>query len=133
MASNVEPLLEPGMALDRLAAWQSDIDRIVSRTRAMRERLDALRVTASDPRRLVEVTIDTHGALLDIRFGTAAQRSGPDALGRTVMAAVREARRRAVGLSRSIVAETVGTESVAAREMISRLTDRLPGPGGTQP
>ncbi|GLW34644.1 YbaB/EbfC family nucleoid-associated protein [Actinoplanes regularis] len=122
MASNMEPLLEPGMALERIAAWQNEIDELVTRTRTMSDRLSALRVTTSDPRRIVEITIDTQGALLDIRFGPHLPQHDPGAVARTVLATLRDARRQAADQTRRIILETVGPESAAAREMMSRAT-----------
>ncbi|WP_436528845.1 YbaB/EbfC family nucleoid-associated protein [Actinoplanes sp. HUAS TT8] len=121
MPSNVEPLLEPGMALDRIAAWRDDIDALVTRTRAMSDRLSVLRVTTRDPRRLVEVTIDSQGALMDIRFGPDVARHDPDVLARTVMSTLRDARRQAAEQTRRIILDSIGPDSVAAREMLSRL------------
>lgn len=124
----MEPLLEPGMALDRIAAWQDDIDKLVTRTRAMSDRLGALRVTAKDSRRLVEVTIDTQGALMDIRFSPDVGRHSPDTLARTVMSTLRDARRQAADHTRRIILESIGQDSAAAREMLSRIA---PTPGTT--
>jgi DNA-binding protein YbaB len=134
----MEPLLDPGMALDRIAAWQQDVDQLVTRTRAMSDRLGALRVTAGDARRVVELTIDTHGALLDIRFSPRAVQQDPDTLARTVMATLRDARRQAGEQTRRIILESVGTESPAAREILTQVAAKLspseappePGPSG---
>ncbi|GAA4588426.1 DNA-binding protein YbaB [Actinoplanes octamycinicus] len=122
MASNVEPLLEPGMALDRIAVWQRDIDRLVTRTRTMSARLATLRVTMSDPRRLVEVTVDAQGVLLDLRFGPRLALHDPDTLSRTVMATISEARRRASDRAVAIIVDTVGADSAAIRAMVSGAT-----------
>ncbi|GIF14906.1 YbaB/EbfC family nucleoid-associated protein [Actinoplanes teichomyceticus] len=125
MASDAEPLLEPGMALDRLAAWQHDIDQVVARTRAATARLAALRVSASDPRGLVRVTLDAQGTLHDIRFTARLDHYDPDVVSRTIMAAVRDARRRAAGDSALVIEETLGSASVAARELTARVAERL--------
>ncbi|MFI1995446.1 YbaB/EbfC family nucleoid-associated protein [Actinoplanes sp. NPDC020271] len=127
-----EPLLEPGMALERLAAWHDDMERLVTRTRAMSDRLGALRITASDPRRLVELTIDTQGALTDLRFGPGAIQHGPDTLARTVLATLNDARRQAAEQTRRIILESIGPDSAAAREMLTRMADRLGRPGSPQ-
>ncbi|GAA2907138.1 hypothetical protein Acy02nite_69500 [Actinoplanes cyaneus] len=120
-----EPLLEPGMALERIAAWQEDLGRLATRTRAMSDRLGALRITASDPQRLVELTIDTQGALTDIRFGPGATRHGADTLARAVLATLGDARRQAADRTRRIILESIGPDSAAAREMLSRTAERL--------
>ncbi|BCY13170.1 YbaB/EbfC family nucleoid-associated protein [Actinoplanes sp. L3-i22] len=121
----MEPLLDPAAALDRIAAWQEDIDQLVTRARTMSDRLGALRVTASDPRRVVELTIDTHGALQDIRFSPHAAQQGHDALARTVMSTLGEARRQAAEQNRRIILESIGAESPAAREILTHVSAKL--------
>ncbi|BCJ41076.1 hypothetical protein GCM10010168_46260 [Actinoplanes ianthinogenes] len=119
MASNVEPLLEPGMALDRIAAWQHDIDRLVTRTRAMSARLAALRLTLSDPRHLVEVTVDAQGMLMDLRFSARVPHLAPDTLSRTVLSTLAEARRQATDRAVAVITDTVGADSAAIRAMVT--------------
>ncbi len=118
----MDPLLERGMALDRIAAWQDDIDKLVARTRAMSDRLGALRVTATDARHLVELTIDSQGALTDIRFSPNVAQHSPDALSRTVMSTLRDARRQAADHTRRIILESIGPDSPAAQSMLARIS-----------
>ncbi|AEV86644.1 hypothetical protein ACWT_5627 [Actinoplanes sp. SE50] len=128
MASNTEPLLDPDAALDQVRAWQGEIDRMLARTRTMSLRMRELRVTASDPRHLVEVTINSSGALLDIRFGPRLPQYDPVHVARIVMATVQTARRQALRLTREIIDETVGPDSTAAREMIISTAESLGEP-----
>jgi DNA-binding protein YbaB len=90
----------------------------------MADRLGVLRVSASDPARLVEVTVDSQGVLLDLRFHARFRQYDPDFVSRTVMATCRDARQRAATLANKIIAETIGTESAAAREIIARTVGR---------
>jgi DNA-binding protein YbaB len=121
------------MALDRIAAWQDDIDKLVTRTRAMSDRLGALRVTTSDPRRLVEITIDAQGALQDIRFDPRVAQQDPDALARTVMSTLRDARRQAADQTREIILASIGHDSPAAREILTRVSAKLDPSGQVEP
>jgi hypothetical protein len=68
-------LLEPGAAMERLAAWKGRIDQLAADTKAMSDRLAMLRVTAEDDTRMVKVTLDSQGALLDIRSAGGSSRS----------------------------------------------------------
>ncbi|PRY33333.1 YbaB/EbfC DNA-binding family protein [Pseudosporangium ferrugineum] len=124
-AGATEPLLEPGQALDRLAAWKGRIDQLAADTRAMSERLGELRVTAADDNRMVEVTVDAQGALVDIRLGRRIQQVEPETVARTIMATMREARRKTADRAQEIITETLGTESPAARAMAAQVADRL--------
>ncbi|BCJ48667.1 hypothetical protein Asp14428_01420 [Actinoplanes sp. NBRC 14428] len=128
-AGATEPLLEPGQALDRLAAWKGRIDQLAADTRAMSERLGELRVTAADDNRMVEVTVDAQGALVDIRLGRRIQQVEPETVARTIMATMREARQKTADRAQEIITETLGTESPAARAMAAQVADRLRAAG----
>jgi DNA-binding protein YbaB len=121
------PLLEPGAALDRLAAWKGHIDQLAADTKTMSDRLAALRVTATDDSGMVEVTVDAQGALIDLRLGRRIQRLEPDAVARTIMSTVRDARRRTAERAQQIVADTLGTESPAVRGLARQVGERLLG------
>ncbi|MEH1163789.1 YbaB/EbfC family nucleoid-associated protein [Micromonospora sp. CPCC 205539] len=121
-------LLDPDSARERLSAWQGRIGKLAADTKAMSDRLEHLRVTASDGNRLVEVTIDSAGALVDLRLGQQTQRLAPDVVARTIMATIRAAKEELADRSQEIIAETVGTESAAAREIAERVGQQLRGP-----
>ena len=120
-----DPLLEPGAALDRLAAWKGHIDQLAADTKAMNDRLSELRVTATDPNGTVEVSVDARGALLDLRLGWRIHHIDPKTVARIIMSTIREARRRVADQAQEIIAETVGTESIAARAIAAQVGDRL--------
>lgn len=74
-----------------------------------------MRVTASDPTGLVEVTVDSTGALVDLKLTERMRRTEPAVVAGTIMATLRDARGKLADRSQEIVADTVGTESPAAR------------------
>jgi hypothetical protein len=76
-----DKILDPEGARERLAAWKGRIDKLAADTQAMGERPQAVRVTASDPTGLVEVTVDSTGALVDLKLTERMQRTEP-AVGR---------------------------------------------------
>jgi DNA-binding protein YbaB len=120
-----DPLLEPGEALDRLAAWKGRIDQLAVDTKAMSDRLRELRVTSTDDNRMVEVTVDAQGVLVDLWLGRRIQQVEPEAVARAIMSALREGRRRIAGRAEEIIAESVGTGSPAARAIAAQVRDRL--------
>ena len=132
-----DPLLTPGAALDRLAAWKGRIDQLATDTRAMSDQLGELRVTAADETRMVEVTVDAQGALVDIRLGARIHQIGPERVAQAIMSTVRDAQRQLAGRAKEIIAETLGTESPAARAIAAQVGERLsgagPAGGGTEP
>lgn len=120
-------VLDPGGAMDRIAAWRGQIDKLASDTKTMSDRLQDLRVSAADPNGLVEVTVDSTGALLDLRLGQRIQRVAPDVVARTIMATIQEAKGVLAGRAQEIIAETVGTESPAGRAIAERVGQQLRG------
>lgn len=120
----MDPVLEPGAALDRLAAWQGRIDRLAADTGVMSDRLAALRVTATDPTRTVEVTVDSQGAVVDLKLGPRIQHLEPDRVAEAILATIHEANRHRAARAREIVEATLGTDSPAAREIADRVGDR---------
>ncbi|WP_410813796.1 YbaB/EbfC family nucleoid-associated protein [Micromonospora sp. 067-2] len=121
-------VLDPDGAMDRVSAWKGRIDKLAADTKAMSDRYQQLRVTAADGNRLVEVTVDSVGALVDLRLSRQIQRVEPDVVARTIMNTIREAREQVADRSQEIIAETVGTESAAAREIAERVGQQLRGP-----
>jgi len=121
-------VLDPDGAREYLQDWKSRVDRMAVDTAAVSDRLKQLRVTGEDSNGLAEVTIDSTGALVDVRFSERIQRVPPDVVSRAVMGAVRAARQQAADRSREIVLEVMGSESVAARTIVERMDQQLRGP-----
>ncbi|MGW4945114.1 YbaB/EbfC family nucleoid-associated protein [Actinoplanes sp. NPDC004185] len=127
-AGDNDPLLEPGAALDRLAARKDRIDRLATGTRAMSVQLDRLRVSATDDTGTVEVTVDAQGALVDLRLSRGIQKLEPERVAEAIMTTIREAEGRIAGRAQETVAETIGTESPAARAIAAQIGERLSTP-----
>ncbi|MEU5940095.1 YbaB/EbfC family nucleoid-associated protein [Micromonospora sp. NPDC047548] len=121
-------VLDPDSAMERLSAWKGRIDKVAADTKSMSNRLQQLRVTAADGNGMVEVRIDSVGALVDLQLGRQIQRVAPDVVARTIMNTIREAREKLADRSQEIIAETVGTESAAARAIAERVGQQLRGP-----
>lgn len=119
-------VLDPEGARERLAAWKSRIDKLAADTQAMGEQLKAVRVTASDPGGMATVTVDSTGAVVDLRLTDRIQRAAPSVVAQTIMETLGRARSQLADRSQEIVADTVGTESPAARaiaESVGRLRE----------
>ncbi|MET7966419.1 YbaB/EbfC family nucleoid-associated protein [Micromonospora sp. NPDC005305] len=129
-------VLDPDGAMDQMRAWKGRIDKLAADTKAMSDRLQELRVTAGDDHGLAEVTVDAGGALLDLRLGRHIQRASPEVVAHAVMEAIRRAKGQLAERSQEIIAETVGTESAAARAIAERVGRQLrpdPEPGRGEP
>ncbi|ANZ40184.1 hypothetical protein BBK82_33295 [Lentzea guizhouensis] len=125
-----EDILDPGGAVERLTAWKGRIDKLAADTRAMSERIQQVRVVVADPGGLAEVTVDSTGALVDLRLTDRIQRTRPEAVAQAVLTTLTTARRQLAERSREIVADTVGTDSATGRAVVAHV-ERLPGGGAT--
>ncbi|MET8356908.1 YbaB/EbfC family nucleoid-associated protein [Micromonospora sp. NPDC005171] len=103
-------------------------------TDVMSERIQELRVTAADGNGLVEVTVDSVGALVDLTLGQRVQRVAPDVVARTIMTTIAVAKRQLADRAQEIIGDTLGTDSPAARAIAERvgqqLRDAEPSVGG---
>ncbi|MFJ8581095.1 YbaB/EbfC family nucleoid-associated protein [Micromonospora sp. NPDC093277] len=118
-------VLDPDGAMDQMRAWKGRIEKLATDTKVMSDRLQDLRVTATDDNGLAEVTVDSTGALLDLRLGRQIQRVSPEVVAQAVMNAIRRAKEQLAERSQQILAETVGTESAAARAIAERVDRQL--------
>lgn len=121
-------VLNPDDARQRLEAWKGRIDRLAADTKAMSDRFQALQVTKSDHDRMTEVTVDSSGALIGLKLTKEIERASPEVLAATIMSTIREAKAELASRSQEIIAETVGTESAAARAIAERVGEQLRGP-----
>lgn len=122
-----EDILDPEGARERLAAWKGRIDRLAADTQAMSERMQAVRVSVADPGGLAEVTVDSTGALIDLKLTDRIQRVAPNEVARTILATLGQARRQLADRSEEIIAETVGADSLAGRAIAERVGQALRG------
>lgn len=122
-----ERILDPDGARERLAAWKGRIDQLAADTKTMSERMQAVRVTASDPNGLAEVTIDSTGTLVGLRLTDRIQRVPPTVVAQAIMATLGDARAKLADRSQEIIADTVGTQSPAGRAIAESVGRHLRG------
>lgn len=125
MSVETPDILDPDGAEAYLRGWKSRVDRMAADTKAMSDRLGRLRVRGTDGNDLVEVTIDSSGALVGIHFTDRIQRVAPAAVERAVLSALRVARSAAAAQAREIVVETMGADSVAGQTIAARVSRQL--------
>jgi DNA-binding protein YbaB len=117
-------LLDPDGARERVAEWKGRIDQLTANTAEMRERLLDVRETATDTNRIVEVTVDSTGELVDLRLTDRIQRVAPDVVARTILTTVAAAKAKVAARTADIVGETMGSDSAAGRAIAERLRDQ---------
>lgn len=121
-------LLDPEAAKEWLSAWKGRIDELAAATGAMSERVQALRVTVTDPSGLAEVTVDSAGTLVDLRLGERMYQLAPEVVARTILDTVAEAKAEMAVRAQAVITETLGPDSVAGQEIARRLGEQLRGP-----
>lgn len=120
-------VLNPDDARQRLEAWKGRIDKLAADTKAMSDRFQQLQVTKKDRDGMAEVTVDSTGSLVGLKLSREIDRSAPDVIAATIMSTIRAAKAELAERSQEIVAETVGTESAAARAIAERVGEQLRG------
>lgn len=121
-------ILDPDGARERLDAWKGRIDKLAADTKAMSDQLQGVQVTATDPNGLAEVTVDSTGSLVELRLTERIQQTDPAAVARAIMGTLRDAKNKVADRSQEIIAETVGTESAAARAIAESVDRQLRTP-----
>jgi DNA-binding protein YbaB len=104
-----DKILDPDGARERMAAWKGRIDKLAADTQAMSDRLQQVRVTTRDPQGMAELTVDSTGALVDLRLTDKIHGEDPATVARTIMATLRAAKSEIADRSQEIIAETVGS------------------------
>ncbi|MET9626538.1 YbaB/EbfC family nucleoid-associated protein [Lentzea sp. NPDC006480] len=120
-----ERILDPDGARERLAAWKGRIDKLAADTKSMSEQLRGLRITAHDPAGMAEVAIDSTGTMVSLKLTDRIGKATPDTVAATIMATLNTARRQLAERSKEIVADTVGTESAAAKAIVDSVSRNL--------
>jgi DNA-binding protein YbaB len=126
-------ILDPDGARARLDAWKGRIDKLAADTKAMSDQLQDVQVTAADPNGLAQVTVDSTGSLLDLRLTERIHQTDPAAVAQAIMSTLRDAKNKVADRSQEIIAETVGTESAAARAIADSVDRQLRGPSEDEP
>jgi len=128
---SVGGLLDPDGAHAQIARWREQVEQMAGNTQAMSDRLREARVSAADSNRLVEVTVDSTGRLVDLRLGERVRNVSPDMLARTIMQTIGVAAEKMGERAHQIITETMGPDSVAGREIAKRVVQQLQTPDQT--
>lgn len=116
--------LDPDAARTYLHDWQQRIQDNAERARTVADRLATLRGSARDSNSLVEVTVDSAGALADVRFEPRSRGTAPETLSHAVLEAARLARRQVTERAQHLVTETLGPGSTTARAINEQIANR---------
>ncbi len=116
------PILDIEDARARLEAWKEHAEQRAAETQAASEGIQALRVTAADDNGVVAVTVDSTGALVDLRLSSRIQRQSPEYTEGLVLEVYRKAKARLADAAAEVVRETIGADSLTGRAMLAGFT-----------
>jgi DNA-binding protein YbaB len=94
---------------------------MAEQTQAVAQRLGGVRVSVADPNGIVEVTVDSAGELVGVRFTSRVGRVPPEAVSRAVLSALARAKREVADQVQAVIAEMMGADSQAGRAMADRV------------
>lgn len=118
------PILNIEDSRNRLEAWKEEAERRAAETQAAGQRLQDLRVTASDDNNVAEVVIDSSGGLLDVLLSPRVLRQAPEHTQRAILEAYRRAKSKLAEAAAEIVSDTVGADSFTGKALLSGFADR---------
>lgn len=104
--------------------WQSGIEEQATRARALSRRLAGLSASAVSDDGLVEITVDSSGALSGLRLDEAARRQPAADTAAQILALSRQALARLAQQVAQAAAETVGADSLAGRAVVESYARR---------
>ncbi|GAA3734340.1 hypothetical protein GCM10022225_15880 [Plantactinospora mayteni] len=126
---------ENGAELDaaqqRVDAWQASFADRAERTGELSRRLAGLRVTACGADGLVEATLDSTGALVDLRLDERTRQQPAARMAEEILATVRAARAELLHRVTEATVELLGADDPRGRALIDSYRGRLavPDPG----
>jgi hypothetical protein len=106
--------------------WQSGMDERAARARALSERVAALRSSARSRDGSVDVTVDSAGAIVDLRLEEPI-RSAPDTA-HAIMSVMREAQANLAPQVRRAAAEELGLDDPVTEAMVASYARRFSSP-----
>ncbi|MEV0650971.1 YbaB/EbfC family nucleoid-associated protein [Phytomonospora sp. NPDC050363] len=109
-----------------LDAWQRDAAALTETTRRLAVDISTLTASASDPGRLVTVSVDSGGLLRDLRLTRQAMTRPPEDLAERILSATRLARADIADAVAELAAAVSGPATEAAREIADSYRDRFP-------
>lgn len=104
-----------------LDEWVVGLERNAALYQELRDRVEAVRLSATSPSGVVTVTVDANGALVDAAFSDRVRQTNPDELRSQLLMAIAAARERIVGEVRELTDRTLGDGDGAARESADRI------------
>lgn len=110
--------------------WERSFEERAARARALNQRLTGLTGTASSDDKLVTVTVDSAGGLLDLRLDEKTRGQSAAATARQVVTVARAARADLARQVEKATVDVLGADDPAGRAVVDSYRTRLQAQGG---
>lgn len=117
----------------RVDQWESSLAECAAKSGALSQRLARMTATAHSEDGLVEVTVDTSGALVGLRLDEQIRAQPATRTAEQVRATIRAAHENAVRQASEATVEALGADDPAGRAIIDAYEKRLRGPSEDGP
>lgn len=105
--------------------WSRRARQRLHETQEMAEKLEKLKVTATNPDGTVKVTVDSHGTVVDLVLRDSITSLPADRISTEIMATMRRARNAVGKGAYRIVKDSVGLESETGKAIMAGFRKRL--------
>jgi DNA-binding protein YbaB len=108
--------------------WQSSIEERAARARTLSDRVAGMRVSARSRDDLVEVTVDSTGAVVDLRLDERIRDRPATDISQAILAVMRAAQAELAPLVRRAADEEFGADDPTADAIVTSYTRRFSPP-----
>ncbi|SDK50070.1 YbaB/EbfC DNA-binding family protein [Glycomyces sambucus] len=105
---------------ERLRTLQESAQERVESTRRLAQTLETVTGRASDASRVVTVTVDSSGSVVDLQLTERIRGRQPDWLSTTIMDTIKAARANLADQTRAAVEQTIGADSSTGQVVMRR-------------
>lgn len=113
---------------EEVARWAAGFEEKAARYQQMQQQVSAVTAQASSPEGVVQVTVDSGGALADLHITDGVRRMSGEQVSRAVLDTIRRAQAGISERVAEITTATVGDEPETANAIVSAYRDRFPDP-----
>lgn len=113
---------------EEIKRWASDIQAKADRYQQMQQQVTAVTATAESRDGVVRVTVDSAGAVTDLRITDDARRMSGAGLAEAVLATMRQAQAGIRDQVAQVMSDTVGDDTETVNAVVSAYQQRFPDP-----
>jgi DNA-binding protein YbaB len=113
-------------AEDWVRSWTSSLSKRAAAAQSLSDQVAQLNVSESDPDRMITVTVNGSGVMIDLQLGDGASGLRMDQLADKILRTMRRAQAALASRVSDVASQTVGRDSETARAVVSSFERRFP-------